>query len=64
MAAPSTPRRGESLPADHPLTGLIVAGESRDDCISHIAPELLDEVAAYHDDDEPPDAEVDPEELV
>jgi hypothetical protein len=34
------------------------------DCVADVGAELLEEVAAYHDYAEPPDTDVDPEELV
>ena len=55
-----TPRRGQWLASDHPL---VDAGPPPD-CISDVPAELLDEVAAYHDDAEPPVTPVPDEELV
>jgi hypothetical protein len=34
------------------------------DCVAEVGAEVLEETAAYHDFAEPPDADVDPEELV
>jgi hypothetical protein len=34
------------------------------DCVADVGAELLEETAAFHDYAEPPDADVDPEELV
>lgn len=60
MPDPPTPRRGAWLASDHPL---VQAGEPPD-CIADVPAEVLDEVAAYHEDDEPPDTPVPDEELV
>jgi hypothetical protein len=56
-----SPRRGEHLDPDHPLVDVGVAPA---DCVSDVDPGLLDEVATWHNDDEPPDAPVDVGELV
>jgi hypothetical protein len=56
-----SPRRGEHLDPDHPLADIGVAPA---DCVSDVDPELLDEVAAWHNDDEPPDTRVDSKDLV
>ena len=60
MPDPS-PRRGEHLDPDHPLAD---TGQPQADCISDVDPELLAEVATWHDNDEPPDTRVDPKDLV
>jgi hypothetical protein len=59
-AAP-TQRRGQVLPADHPTAD--VAAEPGD-CIAEVPTEVKEAVAALHGNREPPDAPVDPGELV
>jgi hypothetical protein len=61
MPEPPTPRRGQHLDPDHPLADIGIAPA---DCVSDIDPELLDEVAAWHNDDEPPDTPVNAGELI
>jgi hypothetical protein len=47
MPNPPTPRRGEALPADHPL---VVGDVEVDDCIALVPSEVLDELVDYHTD--------------
>lgn len=70
---PPTPRRGETLPDDHPLAWdasapVPVAARwsepTAGDCISDVPADVLEDVAAWHDGDDPPTTEVDPGELV
>jgi hypothetical protein len=64
MPVPPTPRRGEALPDSHPLEPHPRPYPWAADCISDVDPVVLDEVAAWHDGDDPPDVQVDPRELV
>jgi hypothetical protein len=65
-----SPRRGQWLADDHPLRYVTrenlaeTDGVSPADCIADVDPEILDEVAAWHDGDDPPTTEVDRGELV
>jgi hypothetical protein len=70
MPVPPSPRRGDPLPDDHPLRYVTrenlaeTEGVPPVDCIADVDPVVLDEVAAWHDGDDPPDVQVDPRELV
>lgn len=65
MGKDATERRGETLDAEHPLQqhGPEVAPELGD-CIADVPPEVLEEIHAFHGNEEPPDTPIPEEELV
>lgn len=55
-----TPRRGEELPADHPL---VLDPQSEVTCVADVPASLLDTLTCFYGDIEPADTDVNQEDL-